>query len=182
MLRTLPKFNKKTCLDQATSCILQPKHEKLKERIDHYRPKGEEFDKAYTYDYKSRTDDTELSQQQVTSEKITVSRKDITHMEEAEKPRYPKDFHVGRIVIEEIPEEEEVGKHEAVRRDKVKTRREIEKFPRKKVDDLNKIGKLDITDYEKAPGKAEPAHEITTRSTEILEKERKVRLPFYYII
>lgn len=169
-----------TCLDQATSCILQPKQEKPKEdRIDHYRPKGEEFDKAYTYDYQSRTDDTDLSQQQVTSEKITVNRKDITHMEETEKPRYPNDLHVGRIVIEEISEEKGVRKREAVRRDEVETRPEIEKVPRKKVEDLNKIGKLDITDYEKTPRKAEPAQERTTRCNELLEKDRKVSLSFH---
>ncbi len=89
------------------SYILQPKYEKPKEdRTDHYRPQGEEFDKAYTYDYKSRTDDTVTSDQKVTSEKITISRRDVTHIEETEKPtRYPKDFDIGRIVIEETPEE-----------------------------------------------------------------------------
>ena len=140
-------------------CILQPRHDKKKEeRIDHYRPQGEEFDKAYTYDYKSRADDTEISQQRVTAEKVTVSREDIPLMEETEKPRYPKDLDIGRIVIEETPEEKlEVLKRDVVKRDEVKPRREdmkspyeAEKFPGEQVKkEVIKVGKLDVTDYEK---------------------------------
>ena len=124
--------------------------------VDHYRLQGEEFDKAYTYDVRSRTDETEISQQKVTSEKISVSRKDITRLEETEKPRYPKDLDIGRIVIEEIPEEkEEVAKHDIVHKDEVKPRRrdmetcyEVKTVPKKKVkEDTIKIGRLDINDY-----------------------------------
>ncbi|XP_028404778.1 trichohyalin-like [Dendronephthya gigantea] len=153
----------------------KPKYEKKKEeRIDHYRPQGEEFDKAYTYDYKSRTDDTEITQQRVTAEKITVSREDMTQIEETEKPRYPKDLDIGRIVIEEAPEEkEEILKRDVVRTDEVKPRREDMKtpYPAQKVpgvqvkEEVIKIGKLDVTDYER------------TRKDEIqiVESPRKVR-------
>ena len=85
-------------------------------------------------------------------------------------------------MIEEIPEEKEVGKRETVRRDEVETRREIETVSRKTLQDLNKIGKLDITDYEKAPRESEPAKERTTTRSEILEKDRKVKLLFDHII
>ena len=99
-------------------------------------------------------------------------------MEETEKPRYPKDLDIGRIVIEEIPEEkEEVTKPDVVKRDEIRTRREdidthyeIEEVPTKQVkEDVVKVGRLDITDYEKAP-----REERITTYTERLGKDRKV--------
>ena len=159
-------------------CILQPRYDKKKkERIDHYRPQGEEFDKAYTYDYKFRTEDTEISQQRVTAEKITVSREDIPLMEESEKPQYPKDLDIGRIVIEETPEEkQEISKPDVVKTDEVKPRRddmkapyEAEKFPGKQVKkEVIKVGKFDVTDYEKIQKDSE------TTYIERLRKDRKV--------
>ena len=165
---------------------LQSKYERPKEeRIDHYRPKGEEFDKAYTYAQKSRTDDTEISEQKVTSEKINVSRRDITRMEETEKPRYPIDLNVERIVIEEIPDEKsEVEKHEMVQRDEVKLRHQeietdhnVDKVCRKQAQEESvKVGRLDITDYEKSPRESKQVEDRTTTYTAELEEHRKVRL------
>ena len=129
------------------------------DRIEHYRPQGEEFDKAYTYDYQSRTDDTEVSRQQVTAEKITVSRTDLARMEETEKPRYPKHLDIGRIVIEETPEEkEEIVKREFSRGERVRpkstdvtvTKHEVAEHPKAHItDDIIKVGKLDVTHLEK---------------------------------
>ena len=164
--------------------ILQPKQdERIKEdRVDHYRPQGEEFDKAYTYDPKSRTDDTQVHQQQVTSEKITVSRKDITRMEETEKQRYPKDLDIGRIVIEEVPEDkDEVTERDFHRKDEVKrrhedmeTRYQVERGPKPQIkEDIIKVGKLDVRDYEKTPREFERVEESTTY-TERMQKDRKV--------
>ena len=156
--------------------------DKTKEdKIDHYRPQGEEFDKAYTYDYQSRTDDTEVSQQQVTAEEITVSKTDICQMEETEKPRYPKHLDVGRIVIEETPEEKvEVTRRDVFKRDEVKPRHkdtevryEVERRPKQQKEDVVKVGRLDVTDYHKETMEFEPAKEKTTY-TETLGKERKV--------
>ena len=130
------------------------------ERIDEYRPQGDEFDKAYTYDYKSRTDDTEISQKRVTSEKITVSGGDIPRMEETEEPRYPKALDIGRIVIDEIPEEKQpVQKPDIQKRDKVKETR-VDMEPCDSVEqrqaplvkqEVAKVGRLNITEYEKTP-------------------------------
>ena len=129
------------------------------ERIDEYRPQGDEFDKAYTYDYKSRTDDTEISQKRVTSEKITVSG-DIPRMEETEEPRYPKALDIGRIVIDKMPEEKQpVQKPDIRKRDKVKETR-VDMEPRDSVEqrqaplvkqEVAKVGRLNITEYEKTP-------------------------------
>ena len=125
-----------------------------------------------------------MSRQHVTSEKITVSRKDATLIEETEKPRYPKDYNVGRIVIEEIPEEKnDVEKHEIVKRDEVKPRHEdmetcynLDKVRGKQVrEDLVKVGKLDFTDYEKTPRESKHGEERTATYATEFEEHRKVR-------
>ena len=156
------------------SWFFQPKPKE--ERIGHYRPQGEEFEKAYTCDYTSRTDDTTTSMKKVTSEKITVSDTDRPLFEETEKPTYPKHLDVGRIVIEEIPEDKkEVTERDGLKRDEVKPRddKEIKKlYPVRKdlkpqvKQDVIEVGRLDITEYEKT--RKEP--ERTT-----FEKSRKVR-------
>ena len=152
------------------------------DKIEPYRPKGEEFDKAYTYEYQSRTDDTEVSQKQVTAEKITVSKTDtFSRMEETEKPRYPKHLDVGRIVIEETPEEkEEVTRRDVIKRDEVKPRHkdtemryEVERRPKQQKEDVVKVGRLDVTDYHKETMEFEPTREKKTY-TETLGKGRKV--------
>ena len=152
---------------------MQPKPKE--EKIDHYRPQGEEFDKAYTYDYTSRIDDTTTSMKKVTSEKITVSDTDRPLFEETEKPRYPKHLDVGRIVIEEISEDKKkVTERDGFKRDEVKPRddKEIKKlYPVRKdlkpqvKQDVIEVGRLNMTDYEKTQHEPE---RIT------VEKDRKV--------
>ena len=122
-----------------------------------------------------------MSHQQVTSEKITVSRRDINRFEETDKQRYPKDLDIGRIVIDEIPEEkEEVMKPDAVKRDEIQrsrredvdTRYEVSKKQVK--EDVVKVGRLDITDYEKTPRESQQVDERITTHTEGLGRDRKV--------
>ena len=128
-----------------------------KEKVDHCRPQGEEFDRAYTYDYKSRTDDTETSQKLIT-EKITVSQKDVSCMEQTEKRRYPKDVDIGRIVTEETPEEKrEFSRREFPREDHVGQKGsevtvvQHEDYPKAYVtEDAVKVGKLDVTHLERS--------------------------------
>ena len=107
-------------------------------------------------------------------------------MEETEKPRYPKDIDVGRIVIEELPEEkDQLTKRDIVKRDEVKpkrddmeTRYEVQKVPRKQIqlEEVVKVGRLDITDYEKTQREPERVEERTTTFTRNFEKDRKVTL------
>ena len=103
-------------------------------------------------------------------------------MEETEKPRYPKDIHVGRIVIEEVPEEkEEVTKRDVFKKDEVKprhegkeTRYEVERAPRTRVkEEVVKVGRLDITDYEEAQRESERVEQRKTH-IERLKKDQKV--------
>jgi hypothetical protein len=103
-------------------------------------------------------------------------------MEETEKPRYPKDICVGRIVIEEIPEEkEEVTKPDVVKRDEVRprheekeTRYESEKVTGTRVKEVIKVGRLDITDYEKIQKESKRVEQRKATYTEQLRKDRKV--------
>jgi hypothetical protein len=103
-------------------------------------------------------------------------------MEETEKHRYPKDLDIGRIVIEEIPEEkEEVTKHDVLKRDEVKrrhedmeTRYQVERGPKPQVkEEIIKVGKLDVTDYEKKQREFETVEESATY-TDRMQKDRKV--------
>ena len=90
------------------------------ERIENYHPQGEEFDKAHTYHQQLRTDETVMSEGRLKSEKITVSGGEIPRTEETEKPTYPKAIDIGRIVIDEIPEQKEpLQKRDIPTRDKV---------------------------------------------------------------
>ena len=154
------------------------------EKVDHYRPQGEEFDKAYTYDYKSRTDGAEVPQQQVTTERISVSRRDLTRMEETEKLVYPKSLDIGRIVIEETPEDkEEILKRgdfeiEHVRpksTDATVTKHEVEEHPKTYVtEDVIKVGKLDVTHLEKEVVEAKTVKERINAYRDRVDGARKV--------
>lgn len=105
----------------------------------------------------------------------------MPHFEETEKPRYPKDLDVGRIVIEEIAEEKkEVTKRDDFKRDEVKPRYEkhTKKLYRDEKDgklqlreDVIGVGRLDITEYEKTQREPERVGERTT-----LQREDKVKL------
>ena len=129
-----------------------------KEIIEYHRPQGEEFDKAYTYHQQSRTDATEVSERRVKLEKITVSGGDIPRTEETEKPTYPKAIDIGRIVIDEIPDEKQpLQKRDIPKRDKVKeTHLDMEtcdKFdggPDVR-EEVVKVGRLNIIDHKITP-------------------------------
>ena len=139
-------------------CFQTRREEKpKKERVEHYRPQGEEFDKAYTYHQQSRTDETVMSEGRVKSEKNNCQRRRYTRSEETEKPTYPKAIDIGRIVIDELPEENQpLQKRDIPKREKVKeTRLDIEpcdKFDGRPIthvkEDAVKVGRINITDHE----------------------------------
>ena len=94
-------------------------------------------------------------QKRVRSENIKITEEDIHRSEETEKPRYPKSLDIGRMVIGENPEE----KQPVVERRKIKdtpvdmeTCDTIGRGPAPQVKkDMIKVGKINITDYEKKP-------------------------------
>ncbi len=63
------------------------------------------------------------------------------------------------------------------KRDDMETRYEVQKVPRKQVqEEVVKVGRLDITDYEKTYREPERVEERTTTFTRKFEKDRKVTL------
>ena len=104
-------------------------------------------------------------------------------MEETEIRRHLKDLHIGRIVIEEIPEErEEVARHDAVQRDQAKishadreTPYEDENVRRTHVkEEVVKVGRLDVTDYEKTQKESERLKQQKNYFTERSIQDQKV--------
>lgn len=148
--------------------------------IDRLHVEDVEFDKAY--ETKPRTDDTKIFREHVTTDKVTVSRGDITRTEKIDKPKYPKD--VGRILIEEVREEkQDKAKPDVSMEEELKprstevrvTRHEVEEVPRTDVkEDVIKIGKLDLTEMEKIPLESRRGEEIETTYTERVDGARKV--------
>ena len=154
-----------------------------KQRVDRLHVEDVDFDKVRQEETKPRKDDTDVSRTQVTTEKIIVSRSDIAPTEDTEKPKYPKDLDIGRIVIEEIPaEKDETLKHDVLpkdvkskRTDVTVTRHEVEEFPRTFVEeDVIKVGKLDVTDVEKTLVESGRVGEKVAAYTERLKGARKV--------
>lgn len=54
---------------------------------------------------KARKDERIVSRREMATEKVYVTRRDRTRTEEIQQEKYPKEQDVGRIVVEEIPEE-----------------------------------------------------------------------------
>ncbi len=122
---------------------------------------------------KPRTD--EISREKITTEKVTVSRRDVKSPEEPKTPTYRKDLDIGRIVIEEIPEEkEEIPESDFVQKQPVRgkrtdvtvSQRDVRERPKKYVkEDVVKVGKLDTTDLDR----------VTDESWRVEERAKKQR-------
>ena len=101
-------------------------------------------------------------------------------MEETEKPRYPKNLDVGRIVIEETSDEEPEMKYPSkpksttamVRREHVTERLK----PREK--DVVNIGKLDLHQMSTRQVEAKKLKKATWEKPETVERPRKACLKY----
>lgn len=160
------------------------KEKPVEKRIDSLDVKDVQYDQVRRDLSKPLRDDTEVSRTQVTTERVTVSRREITSAEEIDKPTHPKELDIGRIVIEEIPEEqEERSKRVVSRKEEIEprstevtvTRRDVEEVPRRESrEDVIKVGKLDVTDLEKTPMESRRVEERVTTSREKLDGPHKV--------
>ena len=87
-------------------------------------------------------------------------------------------------MIEEIPEEKEVTKRDVIKREEVKprhedmeTRYQVEKVPgRQAHEEVVKVGRLDMTEYEKTQREPESIKDRTTTYTGRLGKDLEVTL------
>ena len=148
------------------------------ERIDHLHITDEDFDQIS----KTKRHKDEISQQLVTTETITVGRRDIGRLKETEKPRYPKDLDVGRIVIEEIPEEKEkVPKREAPKKEQIRpksievTARQYEIEERAKTyPEQREVGRLVIEELPEKIDKRPQKYPMRPKSTEVTVTREQV--------
>lgn len=104
------------------------KEQKPKEKIDHLYVK--ELDTT-ELQVKIQRDDTKTIQPQETTEKVTVSKRDVTQVKETRKTKSRKQHDIGRIVIEETLETKDEPKRVIPRKEVVPTKEpEREEIPR----------------------------------------------------
>lgn len=123
-----------------------------KQRINRLHVEDVQFERVRHDKIKPQTDDTQVSRKQITTEKVAVNRRGVTKLEETKKSKYPKEVDVGRIVIEEIPEEkEQISRRDDKQRgtDVTLRRQEVRDVTKdREKDDTVKIGRLDLCDLE----------------------------------
>ena len=133
---------------------------------------------------KRRIDETKTSRREVETEKVTVTRTDATRAEEIERPKYPREQEVGRIVIEEVPEEKEERPRDIYRQYVEKPRTTEVTVTREDVsdvckpyekEDVVKVGKLDVHELDKTPVESRRVEERLLTETETVGRPRKVR-------
>ncbi len=126
------------------------------------------------YDTKPCEDET--PRKYVSSDKITITKYDIAKHEETERRKHPKDVDIGRIVIEEIPGEKELGptKDQGQPRDTqvAITRKEVKDIPKAREETI-KVGKLDLRDVEKEVVESEKTQGSLITHTERVDHSRK---------
>ena len=125
-----------------------------------------------------------IPREKLATEKITVRRRDIIPREEQQKPQFRKDLDIGRIVIEEIPEEKEeeperdIFQKEPARpmgTDMPENKREVKELPKKYIKvDAVKVGKLDTSDLDRVTGESRRVEERIKTQRETIDG-RKVR-------
>ena len=131
---------------------------------------------------KPRVDETRVPERQFKTEKVTVTRTDGSRTDEIERRRHPKDYDVGRIVIEEIPE---------VKEEKLQVNRKYEGKPRTtevtvtmddvkdvsktyQKQDVVKVGRLDVHGLQKTPQESRRPEERSLTKTERIQYYQKV--------
>ena len=114
----------------------------------------------------------ETPRKYISSDKISITKYDVTKQEETESRKYPKDVDIGRIVIEEIPDEQELGPT----RELDKPRDTQVAMTRKEVKDISKpretsisVGKLDLRDVEKEVVESSKKEKTIKTQTERLD-------------
>ena len=125
-----------------------------------------------------------IPREKLATEKITVRRRDIIPREEQQKPQFRKDLDIGRIVIEEIPEEKEeeperdIFQKEPARpmgTDMPVNQREVKELPKKYIkEDAVKVGKLATSDLDRVTGESRRVEERIKTQRETIDG-RKVR-------
>ena len=118
---------------------------------------------------KPRSDGTKMFRKEVDTERIIVLKSDAAHTEELERQMYPKEQDVGRIVIEEISEEQPRSKYpRQPKSTELTTAREHVKDVSKpsELNDVCNVSKLDLR-------KLEPRKVESGRTRKSIEEEKE---------
>ena len=127
-----------------------------------------------SYDKKPTEDEAPCKY--ISSDKIIITKYDIPKQEETQRRKHPKDVDVGRIVVEEIAGEKELGptkEQEQLRDTPVTiTRKEVKDIPKPQEESI-KVGKLDLRDLEKEVIATSKTEGTLITSTERVDHSRK---------
>ena len=155
------------------------KHLTLEDRpLNECEVTGEGFDDVI--ETKPRTDD--IPREKVTTEKAVVIRGEMVSSEEPQKPPYQKDLDIGRIVIEEIPEEnDKIPEYENIQKkqarpktaDMTAARREVKERHTHIRDD---IAEFDSTDSGRTTKEVRRERERVETQTKTRDGKTKVKL------
>ena len=126
-------------------------------------------------------DETKQSRREADTERATVLKSDITRFEEPERQIYPKEHNVGRIVIEEIsdeqPEMEYLSKPKSTTA--TITRENVtEKLKRHEKDVVN-VGKVDLYQLDTRQVESKQTEETLWKEPRV-ERPRKACLKYFH--
>ena len=119
-----------------------------------------------------------IPREKVTTEKVTVRRRDIISREE-QQPQFRKDLDIGCIVIEETPEDKRnIPRRDIAQRKPIMPNRldlpinprEVKERPKKYIKgDVVKLGKLDTTNLDRVTEKSRRAEKKLTTQKETID-------------
>lgn len=122
----------------------------------------------------TRPREDETPRKHVSGDKMTITKYNDTKQEKTERRKHPKDVDIGRIVIEEIPEEKERAPTKKAPRDTQVTisRKEVKDVSKPR-DETIRVGRLDLRDVEKEILESRKTKETLITHSERIDRSRK---------
>ncbi len=132
---------------------------------------------------KPRFDDTKESRRKVDTERITIMKSGGTRTEETERQIYPKEYDIGRIIVEEIPDEKP-GKYLKYPSDPKSTkvtvtREHVTEAPRPSEKDVINVGKHDLYKLETREVESRRIADRSLKEPERVERPRKACVKYF---
>ncbi len=132
---------------------------------------------------KPRFDDAEESRREVETQRITIMKSGVTRTEEPERQIYPKEHDIGRIIVEEIPDEKP-GKYLKYPSDPKSTkvtvtREHVTEAPRPSKKDVINVGKLDLQKLETREVELRRIVDRPLKEPERVERPRKACVNYF---
>lgn len=138
---------------------------------------------AWREKIKPHVDETKVSRKKVDTERITVLKSDTIQTEEPERQIYPKEQDVGRIVIEEISEEQPHSKYpdQPKSTEVAITREHVTDTSRpSETDDVINVAKLDLRKLESREVESRSTTKRPMKEKEWVKRQRKACLNYVH--